>query len=463
MYLREHMDIHNEIEKIIKYENASLCQKERKTEQAVEKIIKQIIYEYENNQYDFTKYTSISLNQMDKIRHIKSYEPFSCEETMCIYIKRLLDRKFHIKYPNRNEYVNSLFDMVNALKNMNDYSIFRFDFKNFFNSVSSEYVFYKYILNISLERYQLEIIENFVKNTKFAYAGLNTSNIICEIIATHFDDVLKLKFRKIGLIFYRRYIDDGIIICNKQVGKNECVRIVNETINEVFFDANIKSICKCKTSLNMKKTKYISVYDLCTQQSFGEFDFLGYNFFVKPSITPSGKITTCFKYGITKKKIEKYSGKLDTLVREYNNSKPHDIELLRHQLKAFSFRTVYQLPKYKTIIWKSKGFISNYQELRYRMDDLTDETKDFLQNAIINAFINNSIALPYFLKGNKNESIYNLYNNMKKFKTLLFVETLGISRDSITKMCRQIGIDVGNEKNYDGLVRDYLIKVKVGH
>ena len=66
------------------------------------------------------------------------------------------------------------------------------------------------------------------------------------------------------------------------------------------------------------------------------------------------------------------------LMTEYKNH--NDMELMRHQLKAFCCRTVYQITRYKSLIWKTKGFISNYQELRYRLDCLTDETKDFLEN-----------------------------------------------------------------------------------
>lgn len=458
------MDINNEIKKIIEYKNSTLLKQERKTEMAIQAIIQQVQSDYSNGTFDFSSFTNISINQMGKIRHTKMYKPFSCEETLCIYLKRLLDRKFHIKYPNRNEYMHSLFDIVNALHNMNDYSIFRFDFEDFFNSVSSEYVFEKYISNRSLERYQLQLFEKFVKKTKKTYAGLNTSNIICEIIAKHFDEVLKLKFKNSGLIFYRRYIDDGILIFNKRVGKDKCIDIVNEAIHDVFYDNSVQSICKCKTKLNKVKTKYISIYDLCMAKVSDEFDFLGYNFVLTPSISnKTRQITTSFKYGITKKKIDKYSKKIDDLIKDYQSSGEKNIELLRHQLKAFSFRTVYQLPKYKTMIWKTKGFISNYQELRYRMEELTDETKDFLQNAIINAFVNNGIDLPYFLKGNKDESIYNLYNNMLNYRTLLFVESIGIGMKGLEKMCKQIGVELDSSKGYDGLARDYLIKVKVGH
>ena len=40
---------------------------------------------------------------------------------------------------------------------------------------------------------------------------------------------------------------------------------------------------------------------------------------------------------------------------------------------------------------------------------------------------------------------------------------IGIDCCALKKMCSQIGIDVTSGKGYDGLVRDYLIKVKVGH
>ena len=82
---------------------------------------------------------------------------------------------------------------------------------------------------------------------------------------------------------------------------------------------------------------------------------------------------------------------------------------------------------------------------------------------MVNAFANQGIPLPYFLKGNETESIYSLYNNMQKYRTQLFVELIGINIETLKKMCKQIGIDAGSEKGYDGLVRDYLIKVKVGH
>lgn len=454
------MEICKEIKKIVEYQNMSLSITERRNESSLKQITESIQNDFNNGNYNFSKFTDIAVKQMGKVRHIKTYAPFSCEETLCIYLKRILDRKFSIKYPNRNEYIHSLFDMTNALRTMNDYSIFRFDFEDFFNSVSSEYVFEKYILNSSLEREQAALFQKFVKETKYTYAGLNTSNIICEIIAKHFDELLLRRFKKYGLIFYRRYIDDGILIFNTRIDNSLCTNIVNGVINEIFFDESSKMVKKCKTRLNASKTQYISGCDLAAKNMDDEFDFLGYKFVLKPGFTSRGLLKTDFRYGITQKKIDKYSKKITDMVKEYKCTK--NIELLRHQIKAFTSRTVYRLPKYKSWIWKIKGFISNYQELRDRMDFLTVDTKDFLENAIENAFRTEGLPLPYFLLTKKEESIYSLYNNMRNYRTLLFVEEIGITKAGLEKLCKQVGV-LATNKQYDGLVREYLIKVKVGH
>ena len=190
-----------------------------------------------------------------------------------------------------------------------------------------------------------------------------------------------MKLKNHGLIFYRRYIDDGILVFNKRVEEALCISIINEAIQEVFFDKSIAVKYCCKTRLNNTKTKYISARDLATSKKSDDFDFLGYQFELSPNFDAHNKIKTTFKYGITQKKIDKYSKRIDDLVKAYQID--GNMELLRHRIKAFTYRTVYQLPKYKSLIWKTKGFILNYQELRYRLDYLTVDTKDFLEIAIV--------------------------------------------------------------------------------
>lgn len=452
------MTLTKEIRKIVEYQNSILPRHDRRSEAIVSSIVADVIQANETNTVDFSKFETVTLRQDGKKRRIKMYPLFSNEEILCIYLKRVLDRRFHIEYPNRNTFMRSVFNMTAALKDIPDYTIFRFDFSDYFNSVSSAYVYAKYITEVSLERHEAALLKRFVDSTQYAYAGLNTSNIFCEIIAKRFDEKLLQKFNQQGLILYKRYIDDGMLIFNRFISEADCLAAINATIREVFFDPTVKVPSRCKTKLNMQKTKHIARRSL-TPGSQETFDFLGYEFMLRPN----GDEKTDFLYGITQKKIAKYTKRINSIVKKYASSGTKDIELLRHQIKGFSFRAVYRITHYKTVIWKSKGFISNYCELRYRMHKLIPATESFLKTVIFNAFTTNGVALPYFMKGNGNESIYNLYNNLKNYRTLLFVDLIGINMQTLEKMCQQIKIDTDNGKDYDGLVRDYLIKIKVGH
>ncbi len=217
------------------------------------------------------------------------YKPFSPEALLCIFLKRVLDRKFHISYPNRNEYIRTLFDTAAAIKDMSDYTIFKFDFSDFFNSVSSEYVYHNYIQSASLERYQDKLMADFVNATKYTFAGLNTSNILCEIIARDFDQRLVQRFSKQGIILYKRYIDDGIMMLNRYVEQNDCLEIVNDVIKEVFLSPKDSKLSPCKTALNLSKVRYIAGRCLEVGGPSETFDFLGYEFELNKNIDKATK------------------------------------------------------------------------------------------------------------------------------------------------------------------------------
>lgn len=121
-------------------------------------------------------------------------------------------------------------------------------------------------------------------------------------------------------------------------------------------------------------------------------------------------------------------------------------------------------------MWRVKGFISNYGELRYLLDTglIEANTEAFLKDAIDDAFKNAGINKPYFLMGGgKINCGYNLYGNMKSNKTILLVDHIGYDYNALVNLCKQIGINnidaSGRRRGYGTLVRDYLIKVRVGY
>lgn len=96
-------------------------------------------------------------------------------------------------------------------------------------------------------------------------------------------------------------------------------------------------------------------------------------------------------YGITADKRKKYENRIDKLILSYTDPTSPDynkLELLRHRIAAFSSREVYMTKHFRSNVWRVKGFISNYGELRYLLDTglIETNTEKYLKNMIDDAF-----------------------------------------------------------------------------
>ena len=432
-----------------------------------EKIISDIKKALNNSTFNFENSKSLILNQNGKKRLVKQYDNlYSPENILCQSIKQILDRAFKIKYPNRNKTTRTLFSVLSAAIQMSDFTIVKFDFKDYFNSVSSIYVFEKYLKYNILNRHEIDLIKAFVYSTKYAYAGLCTSNAIAEIIAGYFDEAVKQMFFSNGIIYYERYIDDSILILNEHMEETEVKEKLETVLLKIFHDQTIKAP-KCHTKFNKKKFKYISRRNILKGNC--SVDFLGYEFW----LSANGKAKIEIKYGITDDKRKKYEDRIDKLIASYTDPSSPDynkMELLRHRIAAFSSREVYMTKHFRSNIWRVKGFISNYGELRYFLDTglVETNTEQYLKNMIDDAFDRAKIDKPYFLMGGAQLNCgYNLYGNMKANKTILLVDRIGYDYKSLVALCKQVGINStdanGKRRGYGTLVRDYLIKIRVGY
>lgn len=467
------MSFEDEVKRAVAHINANAIFENKKSLEEITTLISETIEKARNQSYDFTLSKSMILNQDGKRRLVKSFEEFSCENILCQCVKQTLDRAFSIKYPNRNKSMRALFDIMKAVRQMSDFTIIKFDFKDYFNSVSSIYVFEKYIDDKIETRFETDLIKQFAEQTQNAYAGLCTSNVISEIIAQKFDEKIKTAFSGAGLLFFERYIDDSMVILNKHISEDRCKEILIHALNDVYHDAAFGTAVKCKTRFNNSKSVYISHRTLTNSPC--RVDFLGYEFVFRLN---NDKIE--LKCGITVAKRKKYNKRMDEFIEAYQGRGPlpnegGDLELLRHRIAAFTQRTVYTSKHFNSFQWKVKGFIANYGELRYLTDTtiIDPATRRFLNNMVDDAFNRAHLPIPYFVKGAVGTKGYNLLENLKCNKTMLFVEHIGIDRITLEKMCQKTGIALtagssgsdGSQRNkgYGELVRDYLIKTKVGY
>lgn len=354
------------------------------------------------------------------------------------YIASMLNDKFSIKYLNRKKVMREVFMMIESVEALNNFSIYKFDFKNFFESIDLEKDFFIEENISKLSQVEFKIIKNFFSRYSCCYPGLPTSNACVEIISKRFDDNLVKKFDSNGLIFYKRYVDDGLIILKEKIDEIEIEKILNNVIAESFKSTKVK--------LNKKKKAYI------TPNNYGILEYLGYKF----EISNSG-----IKYGISESKIKKYNERVDQIMYKYRSD--CNVELLRQRILFIISRRVYYNKSTVVKNWSAQGFIENYDLLIGKQKKHFDKkTLEFLEKSIFESFIriNGGKNLPYFLKNDGikdfHKKNYSFLMGLNLKKSIVFFPNVGWTYQHLTKMINKID-NTKNLKNksYKELVNIY--------
>lgn len=423
-------------EQVVRY----LSKSDYKYRELPTSTIDKIVDDFDKDKIDFSKIQYFKFNG----RRLAKFESAYNEIAFVNMVSDKINRLFDVKYPNRNAIMRNVFSTMMLLKDLKDFTLIRFDFKKYFSSVSTEYIFKQYIENSTLKREVKDKISEYAKTIPYCVPGISISNTFSELIAMEFDTEINRCFSKYGIVFYERYIDDGIIVIKNYLSRKEVLNIIRNSILKVYQKEKTR-LNKTKLNLNPLKFQVINRRNI---SSSNEFNFLGYQFEFNSELE--------FKYGITKKKIKKFTKKIDKLVSLYHT----DLTYMRHILKANSSRVVYYSSAIeKRRLWIQKGLIANYNELKYHLHELIPSTEGFLKNVYKDAFNKLGLIEPHYI----NSERYNLYCNLNKNKALIFDEKIGISKDQLTKELVEIGIVPATDSTYYSLTRNYLIKVKMGH
>lgn len=414
--------------------------------------VNDFINQYKLKTYDFFIKKERIITQKNKKRRVYFYEKDTFEDIMCSHFSFVLSKKFKIKYNDRNKIIKELINCLQLIKNINDFTIIRFDFKDYFNSISSSYIFEKYLKNADISRELLNIMKEFFEANKNCSAGFPTSNLMAELISKDFDVELKANLSKYGVIYFERYVDDGFIILNSFLDVNQFSNIINNTINKVFYDSSYP-VKEQKVKLNNRKTKIINKRTF-NNNAFESITFLGYKIILK-----NINNFIIFNFGISDEKIKKYQNRFNLIIEDFKKNK--NIEILRQRILLFTRRVVYTVPNInKNLTWLSKGVVSNYNELRHFDSILLHDTKQFLEKCVENGFAKHNVPIPYFMKGSSRHS-YELYNNLIKNKSIIFDKKIGMSKNDLIKYCEKIGILVNSNETYEKILYQYLEKIKI--
>ena len=241
-----------------------------------------------------------------------------------------------------------------------------------------------------------------------------------------------------------------LIMFNNYISEDRIKKIIRETIIEVFGS------CPVRLSSGPGKFSYISRRNLVPSQSF---NFLGYELY----ILRKGDEIIDFEYGIAEKKRIKYFNMIGRAFINYKRTK--NDEVFRQQLKIFSSRVVIARQILgSNFDWLTKGVIANYNELQNVCDHLNNDTKMFLSDLFYKLLKKYDIKRPYFIpkRTSNEESVYNLYSNMKRNRSLLFEESIGVPKEVVLEWINKIDPSYSSYgKDYYRIVVEYLEMIKI--
>lgn len=381
-------------------------------------------------------------------RLVTEFDDLSAENIVLLHLKHILKSTFHVHFSNRNKIIDELADKLKIARSLKDLTILKFDLKEYFYSISTQYVYDNFIKNSKILREDKNYIEQICNSNRYCVAGLPIFNYFVEIISVDFDKKLRARLAQHGLVYYARYVDDGLVILNEFVGKKELRRILNDAIEATFQNASSFN----KVRINEKK---FTVINRRYHKQDSSFDFLGYEFFIKDEFKK-------INIGITENKRIKYQQKIDKLIK--NNYIPGNAiseEKVRQLIKAHSSRVVYNAPSKKHRgVWVSKGIIANYGKLKDYPLNIDAQTSRFLKTIYYRAFKNAGHAKPPYYLSNPR---YNLWTGVQLNRAMIFNELIGSPKKTLLKEMNKIGLYPPHSREYDYLVKDYLIEIKIGY
>ena len=328
----------------------------------------------------------------------------------------------------------------------------KFDFKNCYNSLSSMYVFEKFInYNNNIDKEHKILLQEYLTSFDYCFAGLSTSNILIEIALSNFEKEIKKYFKNYCNITCSHLGDDFIMVLDKVISKNEIIEGLEFCKNKIFYDNEIYTNCKNKVSIhyNEPKFSYVTNFNLpISIINHGyQYDIYKQNNEIK------------YKLGIPDYIIKSYKENLKSLILENR----YNIEKLRIIIGAQTKRLVIKQEKLTSCNKNvCTSLIQSHKVLKQHLEIINSNTINFLKYCIFEIFEELNIDLPYFLKDKSINSKYNLYHNLLKNKSITLNEKFGIKKDKLINLLKTLDTkyDVKN-KTYKQLSQDFVILTKL--
>ncbi|AUI66490.1 MULTISPECIES: antiviral reverse transcriptase Drt3a [Glaesserella] len=234
---------------------------------------------------------------------------------------------YESRTPSRNEIIKSL---LSVLRESFPYKLFKLDIASFYESFDKEKLMYdihnlkelstfsKNFILFTLNTCNKKVQEDYPVISVSLPRGVSFSGTIANIFMSDFDNYVK---NNSNIFYYSRFVDDIIIVSNKEVDDNH---LLNK-LQEKLYDGLI---------FNEKK-KFIS-----ESTSDFTFDYLGYSIHKSTNLTDVGNTFKSkkeyYKLEVTmsSKKINKIKGRISRCLLEYLRDRNEELLIDRLRFLA---------------------------------------------------------------------------------------------------------------------------------
>ncbi len=341
--------------------------------------------------------------------------------------------------------------LIKSLKQLDNekFTIVQLDFKKYFASLSSEYI-YNFFIKDKIESEHRPLFEKYVSQVHYCNPGLLPSTLFAEIASIEFRKELERHLKPNKLVQTLSYVDDFLLIFNDKLDKDFIIKEVLSCVKNVFYKKNnLKFQNKTKVHLEDEKFKYVTNDNIPAK-----FMYLGYSYTLD---VQNGKTT--FSIGIAENKLKFYRTKIYSIIKDnYENPK-----LLRQIIYTLTRKVVVKVPtaKHKYVDFSTFQFYKNIKKYPFYVDE---QTKDFFENIIVDSFEKQDLALPSYLKDKSKDSGYNLYHNFCNNRCVALSKKFGYSKDMLIKILRPFTDQYLEIMSYDNLshlfLKNFYIQLK---
>jgi hypothetical protein len=307
---------------------------------------------------------------------------FSCSRFSDRLILRKVDRNlirvFGLKHPNRDKIISNIKIL---LAEGLSYRIYRLDIKAFYESISPHFVLAliesNRRLSIPTKRHVRNILEHHQSlGLPGLPRGIGLSAILAELLMRNFDNAIS---RLPGVYFYGRFVDDIIIITNKNEQQKEFLKKLKDSLpNELKFNYSKLTI---ETAANyvspFKPPAPIPAPVVC-------FEFLGYKFIVREPVLSGSKKFGQFRevfLDIADSKVKKLKTRIVRSFISFNDN--NDFALLQLRLRYLTSN--FSVPDPDRQRYRLAGIYHNYWLVDPNHSIALPQLDHFLKKAIISS------------------------------------------------------------------------------